>query len=268
MFRRRSPSASARAAVLFLVLLPMRAVGQESSPPSPDSGFVWRAPDGAVEGADPLRSEIAAARERVEVFFGRPFRQRFDVLVFPDRAALDAHWRTAWKLPDFRSECWMVASGSATELALLAPAAWASQACEHDASDRARRGALLAHELVHVFHAQHNPRPDMEGLDGIAWFVEGLAVHASGQLDDGHLASPREAIERGLAPVALADAWTGKYRYGVSGSLVRWIDRQIGRERLFALLAATSDAELLAPLGLGEPELLAAWRQAILAEPR
>jgi len=234
MLCRCSLGGSARAAALLLALVPLRAAGQSPGLSIPAAGFALHAPDGAVAGADELRGEIVAARERVESFFGQPFRRAFEVLVLPDRAALDAHWRTAWKLPDFRSECWMVASGSAAELALLSPAAWAKEACEHDAADRAHRAALLAHELVHVFHAQYNPHPDMEGLEGIAWFVEGLAVHGSGQLDDGHLASPREAIERGLAPARLADAWSGRYRYGVSGSLVRWIDRQIGRRRLVA----------------------------------
>ena len=59
---------------------------------------------------------------------------------------------------------------------------------------------------------------------------------------------------------ALAAAWTGKYRYGVSGSLVRFVDRRVGRPGLFAMLGATSDAELLARLGLSEAELLVAWR--------
>ena len=46
--------------------------------------------------------------------------------------------------------------------------------------------ALIAHELVHVYHGQRSPRPDFHGMDDVGWFVEGLAVLASGQLELHH----------------------------------------------------------------------------------
>lgn len=228
---------------------------------SPTGGFTLHPPSGeATPAIRTITAGLAQGRDRIEAFFGQPFLRDFDVRVFATRAELDAHWRTAWKMPELRTECWMVASGTASELAILSPDAWSKEACEHDPADVAHLNGLLAHELVHVYHAQHNPRPDFDGLDAIAWFAEGLAVFASGQLEEGHQATAEEAIAKGLAPAALSAAWTGKYRYGVSGSLVRFVDRRVGRPALFAMLGATSDAELLARLELSEAELLAAWR--------
>lgn len=254
-----------RARLLFLAFA--WAAGDEvaraAESATTSDGFTFHAPPGERSAAvAAIAAGVGQERKRIAVFFGHPFPHAFAVRVFATRSELDAHWRAAWKMPDLTTECWMVASGTASELVMLSPDAWAKEACDHDAAHPAHLAGLLAHELTHVYHAQHNPKPDFDGLDAIAWFAEGLAVYASGQLEEGHQATAEEALARGLAPTALAAAWTGRYRYGVSGSLVRFVDRRVGRRELFAMLSATTDAELLARLGLSEAELLAAWRAA------
>ena len=67
----------------------------------------------------------------------------------------------------------------------------------------------------------------------------------------------------GQAPAALADAWKGKYRYGVSGSLVGFVDAQRGRAAVVKMLQATSQAELLTAAGTSERELLDAWAASL-----
>jgi hypothetical protein len=161
----------------------------------------------------------------------------------------------------------MVASGVAARLELLSPRVWRTEACEHDPDDARHVRELVAHELVHVYHGQHNPSPDFAEVTGIDWFVEGLATHASGQLASGELASAREALENGAGPGALADAWKGKYRYGVSGSLVAFVEHELGREALVGLLDATTGEELLARIGRSEAELLDGWRTWVLGSP-
>ncbi|WP_181394611.1 hypothetical protein, partial [Staphylococcus pseudintermedius] len=91
--------------------------------------------------------------------------------------------------------CWMVASGVADGVRMLSPRAWKTEACEHDAGDARHVEQLLAHELVHVFHGQHNPSPAFLAVTGIVWFVEGLATLASGQLAAGEQLSARQALE-------------------------------------------------------------------------
>ena len=208
-------AAAARVAFVALVALaplaPLApiaaATGAEVSladePKQVGGGFFLHPPAGGVpEGSsaiDAIAVGLMLGRNRVEAFFGQPLPRDFQVWVFATRAELDAHWRTAWKMPDLETECWMVASGTASELAILSPDAWAKEACEHDPATDAHLNGLLAHELAHVYHAQHNPKPDFDGLDAIAWFAEGLAVYVSGQLEEGHQATALEAIQKGLA---------------------------------------------------------------------
>lgn len=217
--------------------------------------------------APALLGTISAGVSKIQQFFNDTYRRPFVVRVFPDRASLTAYWRLAWNLPDFKPGCWMVASGTAETLALLSPARWRAEACEHDPADSSRTRLLIIHELVHVFHGQMNPRPDFDGLEAIGWFAEGLATYVSGQLFAGYLANPREAIEKGSAPKQLEKAWSGTYCYGVSGSLVHFIDNCFGRKRISKALAATSEDSLLHIFGVTEAGLLRDWQEFVLHHP-
>jgi len=211
-----------------------------------------------------LEPVLRSAALDVERFFGAPFPEPFEVVIHSDRAAFDASFPPEWGIE--KTECWMVATGVADALQLLSPRVWKDEACEHDPDDARHLHDLVAHELVHVYHGQHNPSPDFSAVSGIDWFVEGLATHASGQLDSGELAPAREALETGRGPLELATAWSGKYRYGVCGSLVAFLERELGRERLVGMLGATSAAELFALIGMSEEELLERWRAWVLGE--
>jgi hypothetical protein len=153
----------------------------------------------------------------------------------------------------------MVAWGVADTLAVLSPRAWAAEACEHDAADAGHVGRLLAHELVHVVHGQNNGHPDFTGLDGIGWFAEGLAVLASGQLAQEHAGKAKEALDAGRGPQDLASAWSGRWKYGVCGSLVEFWRERAGDGALVRALGATTNAELLGAAGMEEGEFLEAW---------
>jgi hypothetical protein len=238
-----------------------------SAPTAPEAPDLFRVDAHAIDEttAAHVVALTRAAVLDVERFFGAPLPASFTLWILPSRAAFDASLPPEWGLT--RTECWMVATGVAEGVRLLSPAAWKSEACEHDPTDEAHLRRLLAHELVHVYHAQRNPSPDFVDVSGIDWFVEGLATFASGQLADPALASAREALEHNAGPSALATAWTGRYRYGVSGSLVAFLEHEFGREVVRAGLAATSQEELLALFGLDEATLLDAWRLFVL-EPR
>lgn len=224
--------------------------------------LAYRTADAATAPA--LLDLLVSGRKQVEAFFDAPFPAPFTVFVYPDRDSLTAHWQQAWGLPALEAQCWMVASGEADELTVLSPRVWATQACEHDAGDRARTAALLTHELVHVFHGQHVVGRSFDGMDDVGWWVEGLATHAAGQLELGYLASAEEAIAADQQPAHLREAWSGKYRYGVCGSIVSWIDARLGRARLRELLQLRTEAALLAAIGLKEDELLSAWKRTVV----
>lgn len=257
--------------MIATALLSALLAGVSQAPAAPDTvlprrvsraGLVIEYTDADSAVVPDLVTLLTAGRAAVQMFFGAPFGSPFAVRVFPDRASLTAHWAASWGVPDLRAECWMVASGVAGELALLSPRVWHSEACEHDPADTASTRRVLWHELVHVYHGQHNPRPTFDGMDDLGWFVEGLAVLVSGQLDADHRQDAHQAIAAGQAPARLATAWSGRWRYGVSGSLVEYVDRTWGRGTVTAMLADTTQSGLLARLGVTEEELLSRWRGA------
>lgn len=89
--------------------------------------------------------------------------------------------------------------------------------------------------------------------------MEGLAVYVSGQLETGHRTAAAKALAAGKGPKSLAKAWSGPHRYGVCGSMVRYLDETHGRKLLGALLADVKHQEALKRLGVTEPEFLEAW---------
>jgi hypothetical protein len=212
-----------------------------------------------------LRPYIQQGQQKVEGFFGQPFKKAFEVELVPDRAAFDEYFRKRWRVP--KTEAWMVASGVADRMVILSPRVWKTQATEHDPADAEHIRELIAHELVHVYHGQHNPRPDFDGMDDIGWFVEGLAVYVSGQLERSHHTAARDALKGGKAPSRLADAWSGRYRYGVSGSMVEFVERRHGREAIKSLLAVVTNEAAMTRLNTAEHEFLEAWKAHVAAPP-
>lgn len=213
----------------------------------------------APEDSALLFTQLATGVQAVEQFFGHPFPRTFDVYVFPDRPALDKQWQQDWGDSTFQSACWMVASGVAHRLDILSPRVWAAEACEHKAADTLALRRLLHHELVHVFHGQHNPKPDFAGMDEMGWWVEGLAVYASGQLDSARLAGVHQLISKNATPQALQQFWSGKYKYGLCGSIAAWVDKTRGRATVIQLLACTDTAQALKLLQTDEATLLDGW---------
>jgi hypothetical protein len=203
-----------------------------------------------------IEADLAWAESRIESLLG-PFPDTVSVRIFADRAGFSAGLRDAWGIPE--TACWMVGAADDFHLYLLSPGVWEDEACEHDPTDAEHRRLLVTHETVHVYHGQVNPSEDVGLLEEIGWFVEGLATWASGQLETAHAGRAAEAIAAGEAPAELAEAWSGPYRYGVSGSLVAWIDDHWGREAVREALAFTSWDEFEARLGMTEPEFLAGW---------
>lgn len=202
-----------------------------------------------------------------EAFFGAPYTHAFDVYIHPDRHSLDSTWRTDWKMPGFSSECWMVASGVASRLDVISPKAWSKESCEHDYNDKQEVLQLLAHELVHVYHGQHNTSPDFGNTTGIDWFVEGLATYASGQCNTARIAEIKKAIAENKVPASLDKFWTGKLRYALSGSVVMFLDKTYGRNMLVKLLTATGLNDILSTLQVSEQGLIDKWKAFMTALP-
>jgi len=158
----------------------------------------------------------------------------------------------------------MVASGIAGKLDMISPVLWEKEACEHDYSDTTNTQQLISHELVHVYHGQANKSPDFSNVEGIDWFVEGLATFASGQCDSKRIAMVKAAVNAGNVPKSLDNFWIGKLKYGLSGSMVMFIENKYGKTRLTELLPLTKKSEMLSSLQITEPGLLKEWEKYIL----
>lgn len=155
----------------------------------------------------------------------------------------------------------MVASGVGHRLDILSPRAWAAEACEHKMEDTLALRRLLQHELVHVFHGQHNAKPDFAGMDELGWWIEGIAVYASGQLDEARLGRVRDLLARDAYPAHLQEFWSGKDKYGLAGSMAAWVDKSKGRAASFDLLTCTDTSQILKSLQTDEAALLQAWEE-------
>lgn len=199
----------------------------------------------------------------VKSFFSSTYNNEFNIFIHPNRYSLDSSWQKDWNMPKFKSECWMVASGVANKLDMISPKLWDIEACEHTYSDTNKTQQLVTHELVHVYHGQRNVSPDFSNVEGLDWFVEGLATFASGQCDSLRIAEVKKAINDNKIPKNLDNFWTGKFKYGLSGSVVMFIDYKYGRIKLKELLPLNKKSEILLVLKTTEPELLNEWKTYI-----
>lgn len=243
---------------LILLTLSLTALSS-SCAQDPAAKPLW-----TLKGTEPNSKEhefiqecLTAGRGKIEKFFSTPFAKPFVVEIFPSRAHFDDYMQARWKVP--KTQSWMVASGVSDKLVMLSRKKWKTQASEHNPADDSHTRELIAHELVHVYHGQHNPTGDFEGMDDLGWLVEGLAVYVSGQLDHDHRDAAKDAIQKGHAPKTLAQAWSGRYRYGVCGSMVRYIDQTQGRQTLQQLLAVVKPEQALKLLNTTEEQFLAGW---------
>lgn len=214
------------------------------------------APDEALRPA--FERDVASAERTIEQFFGRPFAKAVTITVCPSRKAFDEALRRKWGME--ATQPWMVGAAGARVLFVLSPRVWKSEAQEHNPDDSQEIADIVTHELVHSFHAQVNPNKDLEGLDDMAWFAEGLATYVSGQLARSHKGVAKREIEDSRGPKDLATAWSGRGRYGVSGSMVNFVDAMYGRRAVRTLLTLTTNADALKALKTDEPTFLADWK--------
>ena len=88
----------------------------------------------------------------IEKFFNSGYSKAFAVFIHPNRYSLDSTWQKDWNMPNFKSDCWMVASGVANRLDMISPKCWDKETCEHIYAETKNTQQLITHELVHVFH--------------------------------------------------------------------------------------------------------------------
>jgi hypothetical protein len=210
-----------------------------------------------------IDSDLRSGLSYIADYFHHSFINKLNVYVFPTRTLMDKQWQKDWGDSSFQSQCWMIASGVAHRLDILSPNAWTKEACEHNANDSTEIRQVVWHELVHVFHGQYNPDHTFSYIEKLDWLVEGLATYVSGQLDEKRLQRIKRLVKENKTPLTLDNFWKGEEKYGLSGSIVEYIDKAYGREKLFSLLKFTNKHDALKFLGLTEEQLLKSWKDSL-----
>lgn len=211
-----------------------------------------------VGDAGAVARMIEDCSAEVEAFFGEPYATPFEARVVGTHEGLERLAREKWQAPEL--PCWAVAMGSGSGLMMIEPTRWAEESCEHRDDGEEQVRGILRHELVHVYHGQHHVDSEFMESDAIGWYIEGLAVYASGQLDEKRIVQAQEAVSSGQGPVKVEDAWSGAARYAIAGSMAKFIDERTGGERRIELLSSRTTPEILAAAGFeAESGFLEAW---------
>lgn len=202
-----------------------------------------------------------AARAQLESYFGATFPAKITVHLYSSRASFDDMWRSIGVSP----QCWMIARGGREFVGELSPRLWQTDSCGHDGGNTTHVQQIMTHEMVHVLHAHLNASPDINGVQDVKWFNEGVAWLAAGQFDASERARIVTMLRSGFAPARIAELWVlPTPDYSLGASLTAYIDATYGRPATRALLAARTTTEILAMLGVSETELLNQWRAAAL----
>ncbi len=200
--------------------------------------------------------------EVVEGFFRETFKNTFNVFIYPNRISLDKALGKERKTPGFKSQCKMVALWTGDKLDMISPKSWDKESCGYHYKDKEKTRKLITRELFHIYHGQIKTNP-FSDADSIAWFVEGFATFASGQCDSTKMNEIKKAFKNNEITLSLNKFWTGKYRSGLSGSLVMYIDKEFGREKLRELLKVDTKKDILNALAITEKDLLERWTKFI-----
>ncbi len=202
--------------------------------------------------------------QMIEEYFGEKFLTKFDVYIHPNRNSLDLEWSANWDMPGFKSQCWMVGSGVADQFDLLSPNVWKTEACEHDPADKEEIQRLVTHEMMHVYHGQINLDHFFSNMQELGWFIEGVAVLVSGQLDEERMIDVKSLVREDRFPRDLTKFREGDSRYGLSGSIVKYIQSNFGTEKLFELLKSQTNEELLTNIKMTEESLIENWADSLV----
>ena len=112
------------------------------------------------------------------------------------------------------------------------------------------------------FMVKHNAEHTFKYIEKLDWLAEGVATFVSGQLDAKRSQRIKHLINENKVPSTLDNFWKGQEKYGLSGSMVAYIDNKYGRNELFELLKQTNKELVLKSLDVSETQLLADWKNS------
>jgi hypothetical protein len=207
-----------------------------------------------------MERHVVDGVRKIEEFFGKPFPKPYRLELLPGRAAFDKVLKD--RFSEESPGPWAIGAATSDCLYMITPRVWRTEAAEHDPDNHEHIRRIIAHELTHTYHAQVSPAKDFEGMEDLAWLSEGLAAHVSGQMDEEYAGREVTAVNAGRVPKSLATAWSGRDRYPICGSIVRYVEKRYGRPKLIELLKMTKETDILKALDTTESKLLKDWQES------
>jgi hypothetical protein len=205
-------------------------------------------------------------------FFDTGFSKHFQIYVQPNRNAFDTKEQERRHNRFFKSECWLAATGTIEGINLLSPLRWQDEPCSGrytEYSDTVKTKKLFIHEMVHVFHAQHQQlNHTNDEVD--FWFLEGIAYYVSGQMDSTAARMVQTAFTNQRIPdhlSAIGQISDINLRYAVSGSLLQFISATYGKPLLRKMLVPDNEKDLQAVMPVSEKDLIGRWKQTLQHTP-
>jgi len=206
---------------------------------------------------DHLSSAVAYLTDYFEL--PAPFPAIRAVLV-PDRAEFDRCVKEILRIDiEVPSDPCRVAQPQRTDLILLSPAAYEKGVTEYTPEAYQR---LIMHETVHIVEECLSPDIDKTAR----WWSEGLAMHLSGQWEEGEGECVVEEIAADRIP-SIADMCHGpiasegvKLCYLWGWTVVMYIDRTYGKAVVTRIVRDCDDGNVFAILDEDPSDFEAKWK--------
>lgn len=184
-------------------------------------------------------------------------------ILAPDRPTFDALVATVLGVPiESPSDPRRIAQAQTTDIALLAPSAYAAHSAYTYVAEDYRR--MIAHELVHVVQEHLCPNIETSTL----WWDEGLAVYLSQQWRFCGQFGFREPVDEGIRQRQIPDLAEVKcnpsFAYSYGWTLVRFLEMCHGNRGIAHAVRETADGDVFDTLHVDRKAFGPMWHTWLL----
>lgn len=220
---------------------------------------------GVVDGA---HKHATAGVHKGLRFFGLPPEfPLINIFIAPRRAEYDRMVSHLTKIPTSNGR---LGQPQGHDLYLISPNAWPADVHpdylgRDGKCDKKVYRQFIEHEIVHMIEEQFSPKGAMEIRP--QWWSDGIAVYATGQYRDRlNRKLMKEDLEAGKSPMIAGMKGRDAYVWG--WSLVRFIEKRLGRGALRSVIQNSCTDDILGFLKLSRSRFEAEWHRTLPALAR
>ena len=210
---------------------------------------------------------IAGMRKYLRFFGLPPEFQLINIFIAPRRMEYDRLVSHLTKTPTNKGR---LGQPQGHDLYLISPNAWPADVhpdyLGRDGKyDKKVYRQFIEHEIVHMIEEQFSPKGAMEIRP--QWWSDGIAVYATGQYRDRlNRKLMKEDLEAGKSPMIAGMKGRDAYVWG--WSLVRFIEKRLGRGALRSVIQNSCTDDILGFLKLSRSRFEAEWHRTLPALAR